>query len=69
MRPATVAETVTVTGQSPTVDITRSDVGTELTTQQIQELPVAARRWIDMALLTHRLRRRTRFGDNSTVAT
>jgi outer membrane receptor protein involved in Fe transport len=52
MKPATVSENVTVTGESPIVDVTRSDVGTALTTQQIQDLPVAARRWIDMALLT-----------------
>jgi outer membrane receptor protein involved in Fe transport len=52
VRPATVAETVTVTGESPIVDVTRSDVSTAMTTQQIQDLPVAARRWIDMAMLT-----------------
>ena len=52
LRPATVSETVTVTGESPVVDITRSDAGTALSTEQIQDLPVAARRWIDMALLT-----------------
>ena len=52
LKPATVAERVTVTSASPVVDVTRSDVGTELTTQQIQDLPIAARRWIDMAMLT-----------------
>jgi len=52
LRPATVSETVTVTGESPVVDITRSDAGTALSTEQIQDLPVAARRWIDMAMLT-----------------
>jgi hypothetical protein len=52
LKPANVAETVTVTGESPVVDTTRSDVGTSLTTTQIQALPVAARRWIDMAMLT-----------------
>jgi outer membrane receptor protein involved in Fe transport len=52
LKPATVAETVTVTGASPIVDVTRSDVGTAMTTQQMQDLPVAARRWIDMAMLT-----------------
>jgi outer membrane receptor protein involved in Fe transport len=52
LKPATLSETVTVTGEAPLVDVTRSDVGTAMTTQQIQDLPVAARRWIDMAMLT-----------------
>jgi len=52
LKPAAVSESVTVTGQSPIVDISRSDVGTALTTQQMTDLPVAARRWIDMAMLT-----------------
>jgi len=45
-------KTVTVTGESPIVDITRSDVSTAISTQQIQDLPVASRRWIDLAMLT-----------------
>ena len=52
LRPATVAETVTVTGESPVVDLTRSDVSTAVSTRQIQDLPVASRRWIDLAMLT-----------------
>jgi carboxypeptidase family protein len=52
LKPAAVAETVTVTGESPIVDITRSDVSTSVSTQQIQDLPVASRRWIDLAMLT-----------------
>ena len=52
LKPATVAETVSVTAEAPLVDTTRSDIGTAMTTQQIQDLPVAARRWIDMAMLT-----------------
>lgn len=52
MKPAALAETVTVTGESPIVDTTRSDVSTSVSTQQIQDLPVASRRWIDLAMLT-----------------
>ncbi len=52
LKPATIAETVTVTGDSPIVDVTRSDVSTSVSTQQIQDLPVASRRWIDLAMLT-----------------
>lgn len=49
---ATLSETVTVSGQAPVVDVTRSDVSTSVSTQQIQSLPVASRRWIDLAMLT-----------------
>jgi outer membrane receptor protein involved in Fe transport len=52
LKPASLSENVTVTGEAPIVDVTRSDVGTALTTEQMQDLPVAARRWIDMAMLT-----------------
>src|SRR5213083_112234 len=52
LKPATLSETVTVTGESPIVDVTRSDVSTSVSTQQIQDLPVASRRWIDLAMLT-----------------
>lgn len=51
LKPATVAETVTVTGESPIVDTTASAVSTAVSTEQIQDLPVASRRWIDLALL------------------
>ena len=52
LKPAVLSETVTVTGESPIVDVTRSDVSTSVSTQQIQDLPVASRRWIDLAMLT-----------------
>src|SRR5438067_7499364 len=52
LKPAAVAETVVVTAESPMVDTTRSDVSTAVSTQQIQDLPVASRRWIDLAMLT-----------------
>jgi outer membrane receptor protein involved in Fe transport len=52
LKPAAVSETVTVTGASPIVDVTRSDVSTAVSSQQIQDLPVASRRWIDLAMLT-----------------
>lgn len=52
LRPAAVTETVTVTGESPIVDTTASTVSTSISNQQIQDLPVASRRWIDLAMLT-----------------
>ena len=52
LKPKAVAESVTVTGESPIVDVTASSVSTSVSNQQIQDLPVASRRWIDLALLT-----------------
>ena len=52
LKPARISEAVTVTGESPIVDTTKSDVSTSVSTQQIQDLPVASRRWIDLAMLT-----------------
>jgi outer membrane receptor protein involved in Fe transport len=52
MKPATLNETLTVHGESPVVDTSRSDVSTSVSTEQIQALPVASRRWIDLAMLT-----------------
>ncbi|HET9264039.1 MAG TPA: TonB-dependent receptor [Vicinamibacterales bacterium] len=52
LKPAAVAETVTVQGESPIVDVTASNVATSVSNAQIQDLPVASRRWIDLAMLT-----------------
>ena len=52
LKTATLTETVTVTGESPLVDTTASVVATSVTNAQIQDLPVASRRWIDLAMLT-----------------
>src|SRR5207302_3522002 len=51
MKPAAVSETLTVVGGAPIIDTSRSDVATSVSTAQIQDLPVASRRWIDLALL------------------
>jgi outer membrane receptor protein involved in Fe transport len=52
LKPATVSETITVAAQSPIVDTTASTVATSVSNEQIQDLPVASRRWIDLAMLT-----------------
>jgi outer membrane receptor protein involved in Fe transport len=52
LKPAALSETVTVTGESPIVDTTKSDVSTSVNMQQIQNLPTSSRRWIDLAMLT-----------------
>jgi hypothetical protein len=51
MAPATVQESVTVTGQAPFVDVTASSLGTNIDAKQVQELPVNGRNWIDLTLM------------------
>ncbi|MBI4885686.1 MAG: TonB-dependent receptor [Acidobacteria bacterium] len=46
-----VAETVTVTSAAPLLDITTSDLGTNVDPQQMSELPVQGRDWMTLALL------------------
>jgi hypothetical protein len=52
LKPAALSESVTVQGETPIVDTTKSDVSTAVSSAQIQDLPVASRRWIDLAMLT-----------------
>lgn len=52
LKTAALSEVVSVVAESPIVDTTKSDVSTAVSTQQIQDLPVASRRWIDLAMLT-----------------
>ena len=52
LAPATLEETITVTGEAPIVDTRTAVVSTAVTNEQIQDLPVASRRWVDLAMLT-----------------
>ncbi len=52
LRPASMSETVEVTAETPLVDTSISTVSTSVSNEQIQSLPVASRRWIDLAMLT-----------------
>ncbi len=51
MSPSNLAETVTVTGESPLVDTTTSRVGGNIDPRQITELPSQGRNWMSLALL------------------
>src|SRR5512134_1076098 len=51
MKPSTVSETVTVTGESPLIDITSSTLGGNIDPKQMQELPIQGRNWQSLALL------------------
>jgi outer membrane receptor protein involved in Fe transport len=51
MKPSTVSETVTVTGESPLIDITSSTLGGNIDPKQMEELPIQGRNWQSLALL------------------
>jgi len=51
MNLTTLQESVTVTGQAPVVEVTKSEVAATITQQQIEMLPVANRAAVTLALL------------------
>ena len=51
MAVSTVAETITVTGESPLIDISSSALGGNIDSKQMEELPVQGRNWANLALL------------------
>jgi hypothetical protein len=51
MTPSTVQETVTVTAEAPLLNITTSSLGGNVDPQQVQELPVYGRNWMQLAVL------------------
>ena len=60
-----VAETVNVTGGTPVVETTRTQVSSTITETSVQNLPVNGRNFIDFALLTPGVTRDVRTGDIS----
>ena len=51
MAPATLEETITVTGEAPLLETTTSTVGSNIDANQMSELPVNGRNWMDLAML------------------
>ena len=51
MAPSTVQESVTVTGEAPLIDVVRSELGTNIDTRQMSDLPVNGRNWMDLTML------------------
>ena len=60
-----VAETVNVSGGTPTIETGRSQVSSTITESTVQNLPVNGRNFIDFALLTPGVTRDVRSGDIS----
>src|SRR5438105_5440231 len=51
MSPAALQESVTVTGESPLVDTTQSNLGSNINSLQVSDLPVNGRNFMDLTLL------------------
>jgi hypothetical protein len=51
MLEATATETITVTAESPLLSVSTSNLGGNVDPTQVQELPVAGRNWMGLALL------------------
>ena len=51
MAPAALQESVTVTGEAPLVDTTQSNLGSNIDSRQVSELPVNGRNFMDLTLL------------------
>ena len=51
MAPATLQESVTVTGEAPLVDTTQSNLGSNIDSRQVSDLPVNGRNFMDLTLL------------------
>ena len=52
LKVAAVAETVTVQGVAPIIETTKSAIGANITTRQIDELPLSERNFQDLIFLT-----------------
>jgi outer membrane receptor protein involved in Fe transport len=65
LQPSSVAETVTVTGATPVIETTKSQVSSTVNETSIANLPVNGRNFIDFALLTPGVTRDVRTGDIS----
>src|SRR4051812_35018159 len=65
LAPGGGTETVNVTDESPLIETARTQVSNNVVEQQIRELPVNGRNFIDFALLTPGVNRDVRTGDLS----
>lgn len=51
MKPSTLQETVTVTGEAPLVNLTQTNVSGNINPQQVADLPVEGRNWMALLLI------------------
>ena len=51
MTPASVQESITVTGEAPLVNTTSSSLGKAIDRHQMEDLPINGRNWVDLAMM------------------
>ena len=66
MEPAGLAESVTVTGEAPLIDVTSSTLGGNIDPRQMEDLPLQGRSWQDLSVLAPGVRT-NESGDSPTV--
>jgi hypothetical protein len=52
MAPATLQESVTVTAEAPLINVTQSNLGSTVSAEQVENLPLNGRNWVDLTLLS-----------------
>jgi len=52
MAPATLQESVTVTADAPLINVTQSNLGSTISAEQVENLPLNGRNWVDLTLLS-----------------
>jgi hypothetical protein len=66
--PSTLEEAVTVTGEAPLVDVSRSALGKAIDSRQMQDLPVNGRNWVDLTMLAPGSRQNSSTDEPGTVS-
>ena len=52
MSPATLQESVTVTAEAPLINVTQSNLASTVSAEQVENLPLNGRNWVDLTLLS-----------------
>jgi hypothetical protein len=68
MAPSNVQESVTVTGETPLVNVTSSTLGKAVDPRQVQDLPVNGRNWVDLTMLAAGSRQNASTDEPGTVS-
>ena len=52
MSPANLQESVTVTAEAPLINVTQSNLASTVSAEQVENLPLNGRNWVDLTLLS-----------------
>jgi hypothetical protein len=68
LAPSAVEESVTVSGQAPLIDVSRSTLGKAIDSRQMEDLPVNGRNWVDLTMLAPGSRQNSSTDEPGTVS-